>query len=469
MKERPGRAIVLWPILLGNLIPLGGVVAFGWDPALLVAVYLIEVVGGFLLAAGKALFAAQPSRPDRDGGVISVSTSSLARKRGSLEPVDWLPPIYPRNLPFASTVLIVGSLIAVVLGILTIDLPVETAVRRPEVYVGAGGLLLGQVVDTWQTYIRDRHFEEQSPYGVVETPVRQAFLLGFALLVIPPELTDPGVLLLCGFVLVKLLVDWSSLRGARGGGGRFVGWLTGPTATAADIDEPAPPEIEPIATVRADSTATSWSAVFHVLSRHAPIYASWSAIIWVLGAAIIGGSAASTGFVVAFGLAVFGLLVVVVGMRTLEYVLAYGWMEYRVSQSHIVAVDTLLDTHQWALPADQFYDADIVNRLVDRYLGTRTLELTGWDDEEVTRVVGPLDSPDVVLDTLDVPIHSSDLQPLDRRYVALALGWLGAVFGGGAIFVLSPWGTLWHLLLLILVLPVVGMVSRLCWRSESRS
>lgn len=91
------------PVFVANLLPLVGVLRLGWDPATLVLIYGLEVSLSLLLAGGKALFAQRPPPTDRDG-VVSVSEASLTAKRGRVRVHDALPPIYPRNVPFALSV-----------------------------------------------------------------------------------------------------------------------------------------------------------------------------------------------------------------------------------------------------------------------------------------------------------------------------------------------------------------------------
>ena len=91
-------------ILLANLLPLGGVLWLGWDPATLVVIYALEMLFTFPLAGLKAVFAARPPRTDHaDASMVNVS-SELTEMRGSVTLVSWLPPIYPRNLPFATAI-----------------------------------------------------------------------------------------------------------------------------------------------------------------------------------------------------------------------------------------------------------------------------------------------------------------------------------------------------------------------------
>ncbi|WP_090385745.1 hypothetical protein [Natronobacterium texcoconense] len=75
-------------------------------------VYGAEVLLSLLLASGKALFAQQQPTEDRDGGVLTVSNGLLTEKRGRVQVVDWLPPIYLRNVSFSLVVLYVTPVYA---------------------------------------------------------------------------------------------------------------------------------------------------------------------------------------------------------------------------------------------------------------------------------------------------------------------------------------------------------------------
>ncbi|WP_279387017.1 DUF6498-containing protein [Natrarchaeobius halalkaliphilus] len=111
IRARAPSTAAFAPILFANLVPLVGVLAYGWEPSTLVVIYALEVLLAFPLAATKALFAGRPPRVEdleKDSGnlgVLSVGNTDLVRKRGSITLVSWLPPVYPRNLPFVGAVI----------------------------------------------------------------------------------------------------------------------------------------------------------------------------------------------------------------------------------------------------------------------------------------------------------------------------------------------------------------------------
>lgn len=78
-------------------------VRFGWNLETLVTVYALGLLTLLPLTGVKAL-ASKPPASDRESDVFSVPESDLTDKRGSVTVYDRLPPIYLRNVPFASAV-----------------------------------------------------------------------------------------------------------------------------------------------------------------------------------------------------------------------------------------------------------------------------------------------------------------------------------------------------------------------------
>ncbi|WP_363463248.1 DUF6498-containing protein [Halogeometricum borinquense] len=220
--ERPPNGVRFVPILLVNLVPLVGVIQFGWKPATLVAVYGLEVFLSFPLAGVKALFAQRPPRTDGDG-MFSVSNANLTKKRGNVELASWLPPLHLRSVPFTMTVL-GGSIGYVVLLwlILFEGTPVEKALARPGVVIGVVSLVTGQVVEIGRDNFYDGRYETVSPYTVIEMPARQAFFLCIFLFVPRPK-GESVVIVLGAFVLVKLLIEWSFGPVTEEAGGSLAG------------------------------------------------------------------------------------------------------------------------------------------------------------------------------------------------------------------------------------------------------
>ncbi|MFC6753971.1 DUF6498-containing protein [Halorubrum tibetense] len=476
------------PVLVANLLPLVGVVRFGWDPATLVAIYAIEVGLSIPLAGVKALFAARPPPSDREEGFISVTSAELVEKRGSVRLVAWLPPVYPRNVPFAAAVAGSAGWFLVFAGAVfseVFDLPALLA--RPEVLAAALALFAGQLIEVSREYIGDRGYETVSPYAVVETPVRQAFFLVFVGLALPfLDTVGGGVAILVVLVGLKLFLEWSTVRSSRDG---FTGWLAGPSgsedapATRDPVDRPrgdeepradrvpgadgsdgeAPPA--PDARFRTHRRAVVATALARTLSWPAAFYITGFAVIWVAVLGTFTDGELPPAIAVGTLAVVVGLCLAAIGVHVAGFVLRYASLEYRRYDDRIVAYDTWLDEPQWAAPVDVLRDVEVVeNRLPDRLLDARTFRMTtGWGDEERARVVGPVTDPEGVVEAFDLPVGTTDLRPIDRRIAAASVVLAATIaLGVGASLVLDG-DALGSPLFVVFLLPFLVAVPRLVW------
>ncbi|ADD05784.1 uncharacterized protein Nmag_2217 [Natrialba magadii ATCC 43099] len=492
------------PILLANLVPLVGVLEFGWDPATLVVIYALEVLLAFPLAAGKALFAGKPPNveeletDDEDGdessgdsSVVSIGNTDLARKRGSVRLVSWLPPVYPRNVPFIGAVLFATVWSTLFIVALLSEVAIDEALARPEVWLSVGALLSGQLIETWRDYLRGGRYEETSPYAVIETPARQAFFLIFVLFIVAEA---SGAIVLAAFVAVKLLVDWSAFRATNGGGGRLTGWLSGPDGedesdetgeageagetTANEISENGErleplsvPDGEPDTRVSTHTPTVVLTGILHTLVKPAPFYTAIVILAWFITLAVLGGTA-SGGFAVALTVGIsFLALAALAGyltVKTLEHILSHAPLEYHRYDDRLVAYDTWVEEPQWQIPLHEIRDVRLVtDRYPDRVYDTRTLEAQmGWGDDEATREIGPVVDADAFAEALDLPIRGTvlELQPIDRRIAAIAVAPLGGLLIGAVAVVVGPWPLLVALPYVIFGLPFIALVLHGLWR-----
>ena len=464
-SDRLPTVVGFVPVLLANLVPLVGVIRFGWEPSTVVVIYALEVLWSFPLAGAKALFAQRPPRTDRES-IYDLSEAILTGKRGSLKPVGWLPPVYLRNVPFAFAVAGGAGWFGVFIGlVLGPEIPLVTVASRPEVVVSVAALLVGQLAEIGRDYIGDGRYETVSPFTVVETPARQAFFLTILLFTVPAvgESVDLAV---GAFVVGKLLIEWSAFRATHGSEGRFTAWLSGPDTPTEDPEPPLVPDTAPSAVVSTDDRAVWATAVGHTLTTVVPTYLKPFAIVWLVGIGVVGWSGRSGGAVTALSLAVFGLFVAALVAKTVAYYLRYGSLEYRRYDDHLVAFDTWLDEPQWSTPIEVLRNVEIVgDRLADRLLGTRTVSLTtGWGDSEADRNVGPVDDPDALLASFDLPIQSAALPPVDRRLAAGAAVATGAAVTLGGLAVVGPWASTGTVLYLLFFSPVILLVPIGLWR-----
>ncbi|KTG11508.1 DUF6498-containing protein, partial [Haloferax profundi] len=372
--DAPQTALGFLPVLAANVLPLVGVVWFGWNPETLVTVYAFELLILLPLAGVKALFAGKPPASDRESGVFSVSESDLVSKRGSVIVHDRLPPIYPRNVPFAAAVVAGGVWVGFfVLAPVSEVVAILGILGRPEALLSVVALVVGQVVETTHTYFRSGRYAELSPYAVVEIPARQGFFLALFLFVV----SVAGVTsVLVAFVVVKVFVEWSGLRAERGGGGRLTGWLSGPDSdtTVHPIDVPTE---QPSATVDVDRRSAVAAAVWQTATTTGPFYFGFATVVWLGVPAFLGDGAPSMSLWVASGLAAFFLLGLMLAGDIVEAVLMNRWTTYNRIGNHLVVYDRLTDEPQWTTPVSELRDAAVVEtRPSDRHFGTRTITVT---------------------------------------------------------------------------------------------
>lgn len=480
----------LAPIVLANLVPLVGVSRLGWDPETLVVVYVVEFLLSLLVAAAKALFAARPPARDRDDGVITATSSPLSEKRGAVRPVSWLPPVYPRNVPFALAVCGTAVWVAIGVGIvLSQTLDVAEAIRRPGVLASALALFAGQLVDAGRTYFLRRRYEETSPYAVVETPARQAVFLTVVGFGLPILGSLGGVAPLVALVFVKMFVEWSAVRstggdsgdsGSEDGGtewdgsegddedtaGGLTDWLAGPDDATASPDSVSIPDRTPDERVPAHRRAAVAAGVLRTLTVAAPIYATLTFIAWIAFFGLFVGGDASPP--VAYGslVAATALFVGAVAVDIVGYALRDGTVEYRRYGDRIVAHDVWLDEPQWDASLDFVREVDVVHtRLPDRVLGARTFEATvGYGDGERERRIGPVPDGTAAVKAFDLPVGGTDLPPIDRRAAALAAGVALAAVVGTALWFTGPWSSDADVVRAVFVLPFVAALTRFLWR-----
>ncbi|MBO4248914.1 hypothetical protein IL252_13920 (plasmid) [Halomicrobium sp. IBSBa] len=465
-SERLPTAAGFVPVVLANLVPLVGVVRLGWEPETLVVVYTLEVLFAFPLAGVKALFAQQPPRTDHEGSTVVSVSDELTRKRGSVTVVPWLPPVYPRNVPFALAVGGVAAWFGMAIGVVVSrPIPVAAVVSQPEVLLSVGTLVVGQTVETWRD-LRDGHHETTTPYAVIETPARQAFFLAFVLFVVPVTAVAGTAATLGVFVVVKLLVEWSGYRATHGDGGRLTGWLSGPDESGRTPAVDDVPAGEPDARVRTDGRAVLSTGALQALSERAPVYATSFVIVWLFSLVILGGEEPSRAVALGSGLVLVCLFVALLAARVGTFYLRYGTLEYRRYDDRLVAYDSLLDEPQWWASIGSLRDAEVVSdRLPDRLLGTRTISLAaGWGDDP-RRSLGPVADAEALVRAFDLHVRTTALAPIDRRVAAVVAGCVGVIVLAPVAVVLVPaLSSSTALLYGVFVLPFATLPLRGLWK-----
>lgn len=456
------------PTVLANLLPLVGVLRFGWDPTTLLVVYALELVVSLPLAGVAAVFAERPPQTDRDGSTVIDVSDELSERRGSVRLTAWLPPVHPRNLPFAAAVGYATVLFAMVLTVVLGNVPlVAAALGRPDVLASVAALVVGGAVETWRDHVRP-DCPPTSPYAVIETPARRGLFVVFVLLLVAGSDGVGPVGVLAALVFGKLLVEWSGYRAARGGGGRLAGWLSGPEVAEADPDPVPIPDGDPDVCVATHDRAVLYTGVFDVLKRLAPFVLLPFAFLWFAVLGLLDGDATRT-MTLGFGLVVAALLVGYLGLQVVIFHLRYAPLEYRRYGDRLVAYDTLVDEPQWASSIETLHGVRVAaDRLPDRLLGTRTIAATtGPDDANTERYLGPVRDHGTLVSAFDFPV-TTDLEPLDRRPVAVVIACLVGAVTAVAAFAVGPWIPLDELFGRLLVygpfvIPTASLPLRFVW------
>lgn len=407
-------------VVVGNLVPLIGVVIFGWSVIPLLVIYFCEAFTTALLAAVKALFAELGSPTELDTSV-RLPLADLRRKRGSLDiRPDW-PPVYPRNVPFSTMILTLWLIIGIPIGLVSWAGLDSSPVVSAGLLVSIGALSITHLSEFQGEYIGERRFTDTSAREIIRVPLQHIIAL---LLIFPfvTNLSDAGVLILGGIVLVKTVSEAYRYAVDRLGGPRVsvTDWLNitrfiDKTETQTSSQEVSVPDAPVGSRIRPNTTAVLLGSVttvfFELLSR--------------LGFGVIGVSCLVifTGVPVLVGiyvLTVVALLAICVGSHYLQY----GTVEYRRRGDRIVAYDRVLEEPQWVI---HIYcgDISVVNAILDRLLGTGTLSGTAESPEKHGSVrLGPVDSLSAAVETLDLPMRNPSRPETDYTVVAAAAGLL---------------------------------------------
>lgn len=458
------------PILVANLLPLVGVLWLEWEPATLVLVYGLEVAVSLLVAGGKALFAQRPPPADRDG-VVSVSEARLTDKRGRVRVHESLPPIYPRNVPFALSVVLALVFFSGFFGGVVVAAFEPAGPTSPEVGLSVLALVVGQLAETKRRYFGEREYERVSPYAVVETPARQLFALLYLLVWVGGLLGSTGALAVA--VCVKLLVEWSTFRAGREDResnrfvDRLVGWFAGPSdAEAAGSPDPVrAPECDPEARVRPERTAVVLEGLLVGVWR-----LSFSLVIGgvvLLGAVIAVAAWVDSALVFWLGVAVLVVaLLVAVAIQAAKHYLEYGTLEYQRRGDSLVAYDRLLEAPQWAESVYRLRNVDLERaRLVDRLLGTRTIRVTtGVRSTATERRLGPVAEPDRLVDAFELPVATTDLEPVNRPLAAAAVLLAVGIVCTGPLLIVDPTVSAGAGLNVVFLTPMLLLVPWKLWQ-----
>ncbi|ELZ44766.1 hypothetical protein C463_07417 [Halorubrum californiense DSM 19288] len=161
-----------------NLLPLAGVVGFGWRVGELLAVYWIEVAVLVVAHAAAAMFAERPIRlEDRSFYITGYDEDAERDEVWERDPepirlVSWLPPIYRRNFRVVRRSLGIFAFMLFPLFPVGWD---ALSYLTPTVGLATLSVCGAQVAEVRREFFAERAYEEQSPYMVVEAAQRVVF------------------------------------------------------------------------------------------------------------------------------------------------------------------------------------------------------------------------------------------------------------------------------------------------------
>ncbi|MFB6252362.1 MAG: DUF6498-containing protein [Halobellus sp.] len=393
-----------------NLLPLVGVVAWGWDLSTLLVAYWAEACSTVLLAAAKALFAERGS-PGIPGGIEPLH--ELREKRGGWEcRADW-PPIYPRNVPFALSILGFWLLPVAPLSVLywlSADLGLTFSLSLA---FSIGALVVAQASDFVFEYIGEAEYADVSAQEIVRTPAQLSLVVIVVGLLASAETHAGGLAVLTVVILGKTLV--STYRYYVEHVGAPVLGL-GERVFADRQDSEPPPELDlPDADVNARVTVDAISVLLGSTGAIGLGFVNRAGLLTLLSLAF----AVLVGELVWIVVALLAVLAVVAA-RVLSYYLRYGTVEYQRRGDELVAYDTTLEAPQWIASIDARTEFSVRNAIADRLLGTGTLTISDVDSVDRDVRLGPVRDIDRAVERLDLPVRETDRPDRDPAVIAAA-------------------------------------------------
>ncbi|WP_435183449.1 DUF6498-containing protein [Halobellus sp. EA9] len=395
-----------------NLLPLVGVFAWGWDLSSLLVAYWAEAFSTVLLAAAKALFAERGS-PGIPGEIEPLH--ELREKRGGWRFRSGWPPIYPRNVPFALSIL--GFWLVTVLPLsvfywLAADLRFALS---PDLALGIAALLVAQASDFAFEYIGGDEYAEVSAQEIVRTPT-QLSLVVFSVGLLAGTGADGragGLAVLALVVIAKTATSTYRYYTEHVGRSpvRLGEWLPDGPRDSEPPPELDLPDAEVTDRVAVDARSVLLGSVGAVLFGFAN-RVGLLAVLFLVFAVVAGDP-----LLIALALLV---ILAIASARVLSYFLRYGTVEYQRRGDDLVAYDTALEAPQWIAAVGPRTDFEVRNAIADRLLGTGTLTIS--DVESVDRDVrlGPVRDVDRAVEKLDLPVRETDRPDRDPAVIAAA-------------------------------------------------
>ena len=363
--------------VVADLVPLVGLVALGWSPSVVLAVYVADLVAVCVWTLVKIPFARKRSNNYLDrlrqrGTFRFRLIAPLQAKRGGLSLPGQLPPVYLRNLPGLAVGVFLAPLLALAGFLIYASThPQITAATAGSILIGAVTVFVARGVATWRSYFTGG-YREHSARSLLLVPLRYGFVVAAALLVVlvvqSADLTQLSPFRGAAVAAVgKLAYDSRTLWLARDEDRRgLIKHLYGSERTEIEPEPIDVPDEAPLATIaarRRDSLLDTLAAGGRYL---ASVWGVVAAGIVALG--VVGGS-------LLLALVGLGIATVFVSLRAVVRYLRYGTLTYRCYEDTVVVYDRVLDAPQARTRHAMITDVTVERGWLDRILGTETVDV----------------------------------------------------------------------------------------------
>lgn len=191
--ERPdakGTLREFVPVLVSNLLPLGGVLVLDWEVVEVLATYWIEMAAMLVVYSVGALFAERRIVLEgRSMHLPGVNDETELGPKWDDEPRPThlpgpLPPVYRRNAFMVC--------MSLVFGVFWVGIPVFgdfsyvdiASAVSPTVLLAAFGIVVSQLAEIRREFFGKRRYEEMSVHMVLEIPIRIIVFMGTVLLLL---------------------------------------------------------------------------------------------------------------------------------------------------------------------------------------------------------------------------------------------------------------------------------------------
>jgi len=370
------------PVVVGNLVPIAGVLFFGWSPTALLLVYQAELAAICVWTVVKIPFAHK--RPNNAIDDRFRLLGPLQEKRGAVELPGPIPPVYPRNVPtLVFAVVIAPVVVGLAFVVFALTRPTVTEADAAALLLGGAAVFLTRGIDTYREYFRENGYREHSPRSLLLVPFKYLFVVGLLFMaflglestVETTAILDPARSVLA-LAVGKLAYDVRANRLERDDDRRSLfSRLYGSKRTEIEPEPVETPDIEPRLRTSMGRTATIVDALLHGVAYLAG--AIGFVTVLIVGFGVLASSAAF----VLVGLGFGGFFVV---LRATTRYLRYGTLEYHCYDDVLVTYDRLLDEPQAKVENFAITDITITNGLIDRLLGTESLEFDVYSTDDTT-------------------------------------------------------------------------------------